>query len=205
MEHKRRKDARENLEQEVKQVQRLQEEMERERIIQLEKKKQEREYFMKTLEENMKNQALAKIQKEKEKQEDIRAQKEYARMLDQQAQDRLNEIQAREKRAQDFMNRMADGVLKELDNIQKKEDDMIQKYEKQREMKLRQIEEKKARKAAKDREEMKAMLAEQAKKKKEDEMAWKTDLNGQAAMWAKERDIWQEEDKRIQNKIKLIN
>lgn len=41
--------------------------MERERIIQLEKKKQEREYFMKTLEENMKNQALAKIQKEKEK------------------------------------------------------------------------------------------------------------------------------------------
>jgi hypothetical protein len=38
-------------------------------------------------------------------------------MLDQQAQDRLNEIQAREKRAQEFMNRMADGVLKELDNI----------------------------------------------------------------------------------------
>ena len=46
-------------------------------------------------------------------------------MLDQQEQDRLNEIAAREKRAQDFMNRMADGVLKELDNIQKKEDEMI--------------------------------------------------------------------------------
>lgn len=35
------------------------------------------------------------------------------------------------------MNRMADGVLKEMDDIQKKEDLMIQKYEQQREMKLR--------------------------------------------------------------------
>lgn len=73
MEHKRRKDARENLEQEVQQVQRLKEEMERERIVQLEKKKQEREYFMKMLEENKLNLEKAKIQKEKEKQEDIRA------------------------------------------------------------------------------------------------------------------------------------
>ena len=56
--------------------------MERERIVQLEKKKQEREYFMKMLEENKKNQEIARIQKEKEKQEDVRAQKEYARMLD---------------------------------------------------------------------------------------------------------------------------
>jgi hypothetical protein len=35
------------------------------------------------------------------------------------------------------MNKMADGVLAELDNIQKKEDEMIQKYERQKEMKLR--------------------------------------------------------------------
>jgi hypothetical protein len=35
------------------------------------------------------------------------------------------------------MNKMADGVLAELDNIQKKEDDMIAKYERQKEMKMR--------------------------------------------------------------------
>lgn len=72
-------------------------------------------------------------------------------------------------------------------------------------MKMRQNEEKKARKAKKDKEEMTKMLAEQAARKKQAELAWKEDMNGQAAMWAKERDIWQEEDKRIQNKIKLIN
>jgi len=46
-------------------------------------------------------------------------------MLDKQEQDRQNEKNARERRAQEFMNRMADGVLKELDTIQKKEDQMI--------------------------------------------------------------------------------
>lgn len=41
----------------------------------------------------------------------------YAKMLDRQEQDRKNEIAAREKRAQEFMNRMANGVIKELDAI----------------------------------------------------------------------------------------
>lgn len=126
-------------------------------------------------------------------------------MLDQQEQDRLNEIAAREKRAQEFMNKMADGVLKELDNIQKKEDEMIAKYERQREMKMRQQEEKKARKANREKEEMIKTLEEQAQRKKAVELEWKKDLNQQANMWKKEREIWQEEDKRIQNKIKMIN
>ena len=55
-------------------------------------------------------------------------------MLDQQEADRANEVAAREKRAQEFMNRMADGVLKEMDNIQKKEDEMIERYEREREV-----------------------------------------------------------------------
>lgn len=49
----------------------------------------------------------------------------------------MNEVMAREKRAQDFMNRMADGVLRGLDEQAKREDQMIKKYEQQREMKLR--------------------------------------------------------------------
>ena len=41
------------------------------------------------------------------------------------------------------MNRMANGVIREMDDAMKKEDDMILKYEKQREMKLRRDEDKK--------------------------------------------------------------
>ena len=38
----------------------------------------------------------------------------YTRKLEKEEQDRKNEVAAREKRAQDFMNRMADGVLKDV-------------------------------------------------------------------------------------------
>ena len=39
------------------------------------------------------------------------------KMMAKQEQDRANEVKAREERAQAFMNRMADGVLVDIDNI----------------------------------------------------------------------------------------
>ena len=56
------------------------------------------------------------MEKEKERQEDIKAQQEYTRMLEKQEQDRINEFKAREQRAQEFMNRMADTVIKSMDD-----------------------------------------------------------------------------------------
>jgi hypothetical protein len=44
------------------------------------------------------------------------------------------------------MNRMADGVLKDMNEMQKKEDEMIQKYMKMRDEKVRQQEEEKLKK-----------------------------------------------------------
>ena len=41
------------------------------------------------------------------------------------------------------MNRMADGVLKDMDDAQKLEDQMIARYQREREMKLRKEEERK--------------------------------------------------------------
>ena len=48
----------------------------------MEKKKQEKEYLQKMLVENEKQKAKAMEEREKERQEDIRAQKEYSRMLE---------------------------------------------------------------------------------------------------------------------------
>ncbi len=56
--------------------------MESERIVHMEKKRQEKQYFLKMLEENQKNLDIQKVNKEKERQEDVRAQEAYARMLD---------------------------------------------------------------------------------------------------------------------------
>ena len=103
--------------------------MEQERQTLLEKKRQEREYLQKMLIENEKQKAKSLEEREKERQEDIRAQKEYSRMLEKQDEDRVNEFKAREKRAQEFMNKMADTVIKNMDDRQKQEDEKIRKYE----------------------------------------------------------------------------
>ena len=56
------------------------------------------------------------------------------------------------------MNRMADGVLAEMDELQKKEDQMVAKYQRQRELKLRKEEERKERMARRAKENMKQTL-----------------------------------------------
>ena len=53
--HQRRKDARENLTGEKKFVQKHSDDQENERLINLEKKRQEKEYFGKMMEENTQN------------------------------------------------------------------------------------------------------------------------------------------------------
>ena len=93
--------------------------MDAEKRVAADKKRQEKEYFVKMLAENAENQKIKQKKREKERLEDIRMQEEYARMLDQQEADRKREREAREKRQQEFMNRMADGVLKEMDQAQK--------------------------------------------------------------------------------------
>lgn len=58
-------------------------------------------------------------------------------MLERQEYDRLNEMKRREARAQEFMNKMADNVLSKMDAKQKFEDDMLARYENEREMRHR--------------------------------------------------------------------
>ena len=55
-------------------------------------------------------------------------------MLDKQEADRQAEAKKREKRAQDFMNKMADNVLQKMADRQAFEEDMLAKYNNEREM-----------------------------------------------------------------------
>ena len=66
--------------------------------------------------ENDKNKVKLGAEKERERLEDIKAQKEYSKMLEKQEQDRVNEFKSREQRAQDFMNKMADTVIRKMDD-----------------------------------------------------------------------------------------
>ena len=90
------------------------------------------------LQENEENKKNAEAEKLQQKAADVHAQEEYVRMLDKQEQDRQREFIAREKRAQDYMNRMAGDVIKNQATRQKAEDDALTRYEMEREMRLRE-------------------------------------------------------------------
>ena len=66
-------------------------------------------------------------------------------MLEKQELDRLNEFKAREKRAQEFMNKMADTVIKKMDARQNEEDQKIRRYEMEKEMRERMEDERRMR------------------------------------------------------------
>ena len=61
--------------------------------------------------------------------------------MDKQEQDRLNEVKAREQRAQEFMNRMADTVIKNMDNSTREEEEKIRRYELEKELRERMADE----------------------------------------------------------------
>ena len=48
-------------------------------------------------------------------------------------------------------------------------------------------------------------LTQQQEDKLKREADRRSNINEQATMWRKERELWKEEDKRIQDKIKQIN
>lgn len=115
--------------------------MEAERQLQAEKRKQERDYLQKMLYENEMNKKRQKDDDEQKRLEDLKAQDEYSKMLEKQEMDRVNEMKRREARAQEFQNKMADNVLTKMDAKQKFEDQMLARYENEREMRHRQMEE----------------------------------------------------------------
>lgn len=81
-------------------------------------------------------------------------------MLEKQEQDRLREMKQREARAQEFMNKMADNVLQKIEQRQKFEDDMIARYENEKEMRQRIMEEKRLHRLKQDQENMRQFLAQ---------------------------------------------
>lgn len=133
--------------------------MEQERQLTMEKRRQEREYLQKMMVENERQKKISNEQKEKERQEDIAAQEAYAAMLDKQERDRIQEMKNRENRAQEFMNRMADTVIKKMDERQRDEDDKIRRYEMEKEMRDRLEDERRMNQVKNNQAQMREFLA----------------------------------------------
>ncbi len=165
---KRRKKALERAEaaQEHAVVARLHNEMQQERDLLMEKRRQEREYLQVMLQENEKHKSKVEQQRERERVEDVAAQDAYSKMLEQQEKDRLDEMDRREKRAQEFMGKMADNVLAQMDQKKKTEEEMIRQYEMDKEMQERMNDQLAFKKMKDDQARMREELARQVNDKK---------------------------------------
>ena len=157
------------------------------------------------LTENDRQKAKVAIEKERERQEDIKAQNEYSRMLEKQEQDRINEFKAREQRAQEFMNKMADTVIKSMDDKQREEEDKIRRYEMEKEMRERLEDEKKMKKLKDEQRRMREFLGKQMDEKKHRENLEKALNDEQATMWKQDQRNYTEEERRLMDKIGKIN
>ena len=126
-------------------------------------------------------------------------------MLDQQEKDRVNEMKKREGRAQDFMNKMADNVLQKMELKQRQEEQMLAKYENEKEMYTRKMEEKRALRLKNEQEKMRYFLAQQMAEKKAREDDDKANIDQQARMWEQDKTNYDEEERRLKQRISKIN
>jgi hypothetical protein len=196
---------RKEYDQEKQVVKRLHSEMEDERKQVQEKRRQEKEYLQIMLQENESQKQRQLEDQERERQEDIEAQEAYNRMLEQQEKDRIREVEDRERRAQEFMGRMADTVIKKMDAKQKGEEEKIRQYEIEKEMADRRHDDRAQRRRDEEKRKMREFLAKQVEDKKRKENIEKELNDEQANMWRKDRENYEQEEKRINDKIKKIN
>ena len=135
------------------------------------------------LKENEKHKAGQERDREREKAEDVAAQDAYTAMLKQQEDDRHAEFERREKRAQEFMGRMADTVIKQMDAKQREEDDKVRQYEMEREMQERLNDQLQYQRHKDDQQRMRETLARQVAEKHRRERMEKDFNDEQARMW----------------------
>jgi hypothetical protein len=132
-----------------------------------------------------------------EKVNDMKAQEEYARMLDKQEQDRINEMKSREERQQKLMARMADSVLKEQYARSKEEDHMLLSQIEERERLDREADERRRQVEEQQKREIRKFLDRQVEEKKYRKQNEKESYNEQAVMWKQDsEDIFKIEEER---------
>ena len=109
-------------------VKNLVSDLEKDKQNQIKKKIEEKENMQKTLQENEFNRIKQIENMKKEKLDDIKATEEYSKIMDRQEQERGEYFNKIERNSNNFINKMADNVLNNLDKKNKEEDDRLRSY-----------------------------------------------------------------------------
>ena len=136
---------------------------------------------------------------------DVQAQIEYGKMLDKQEADRLREFQQREARAQNFMNSLAGEVISKQQMRIRDEQEALQRYESQKEMRARLEDERRMDRERKEKDQMRSLLFQQMDEKRRREAAEKALNDEQAVIWKTDKENYELEEQRLASKIANIN
>jgi hypothetical protein len=103
-------------------------EIEKDKQIQMKRRIDERELMFNTIRENKLNKQRQIENKERERLNDIKSTEEYAKVLDRQEQERIEYFKKIERNANNFINKMAENVINEMDYKNKEEEQKMKTY-----------------------------------------------------------------------------
>ena len=103
------------------------------------------------------------------------------------------------------MNRMADTVIKNMDNRTREEEEKIRRYELEKELRERHADESKMNKYKNEQQRMRDYLAKQMDEKRRREVTEKSLNDEQAVMWQHDFKNYSEEERRLHDKVNKIN
>jgi hypothetical protein len=103
-------------------------EIDREKQMAADKKKEEKIQLQKTLKDNELNKIKQLENLKREREDDIRAAEEYTKVLEKQEQERVEYFAKIERNSNSFMKQMVDTVLKDMDNKNKDEELRMTRY-----------------------------------------------------------------------------
>lgn len=155
--------------------------------------------------ENEENKRIQAIAKEREKFEDIRSIEEYTKVLEKQENERKQYFKNIENKASNFLAKMSQTVLKDIENKNKEENEKMKKYLIEKENKLLIKEKEKLEQIKNNKKEMKAFLDKQVDEKRK-ERDFQQSLNKeQAKVWNLDKEAQVDQNQYISEKIRRMN
>jgi len=186
-------------------VARIVDEMEKEKQSLAMKKMQEKEYLFKVLAENEENKKIQQENLKKERLEDIKICEEYAQVLDKQEQDRANYFKNKEKKANEFSKKMADTVIKDMEERFKREEENIRKYQQEKDVREKDAEDVKKRNIHEGKKDIKRFLDMQVEEKRKINNFEKSLNSEQAKIWKTDVQNFGSQEQEIYTKIRSMN
>lgn len=181
-------------------VQKVNRDLKEDARLELEKRRVRNEYMRKVIAENEKNRQRQLEASKLEKQMDTKALEEYAKVLEKQEQDRVDEVKRREARTQQLMVRLANTVIKEMDKKQMEDELKMLRHQQEKDMQDKTDNEARLQRIKDQQRELRRYLEKQMDDQRKKDERDRQEGKQQATMWRQEVAAREKEDRMIAEK-----